>query len=150
MLNDLIRTNAYKQADAAAQVQMMKKCWEYADKVGKNAVVPEYEVEDKGENTIQTITREGRIVSYNNQLIQALQKENYEAVETMIEALRQEDVEDAAIKETIAKKYRDKYKEAYRKGQTDEMFKIMELLEMTDFEYDFDKWEEQVDEKYGR
>ena len=150
MLNDLIGTSAYKQADAAAQVQMMKKCWEYADKVGKQAVVPEYEVGDKGENPVQTITKEGKIVSCNNQLIQALQQENYEAVETMIEALRREEVEDTDIKETIAKKYRDKYKEAYRKGQKDEMFKVMELLEITGFDYDFDGWEEQVDEKYGR
>lgn len=69
----------------------------------------------------------------------------------MVEALHQEGIEDSEIKNKIRDTYRNQYKDAYRKGDTERMAEIEETLDMTD--YDFSKlisgWEDDVDEKYG-
>ena len=67
----------------------------------------------------------------------------------MVEALREEEVEDSKIKEKIGNKYRDQYKDAYLKGDYDRMAEIEELLDNTGFDFDLDKWEKDADEKRG-
>ena len=64
----------------------------------------------------------------------------------MVEALHGEDVEDSEIKSKIATKYRDQYKEAYRKGNYERMSEIEEILDNTGYSFDVGAWEDQVDE----
>jgi hypothetical protein len=64
----------------------------------------------------------------------------------MVEALHELGVEDSEIKTKIGNTYRDQYKEAYRKGDEAKMAEIEDILDNTGFDFDIDKWEEQVDE----
>jgi predicted Holliday junction resolvase-like endonuclease len=147
MLMKLINSTDYKRADPATQVQMIKKCWDYADQVGKKEIIPDYDMENV--TSVADITREGKITSYNTKMMTSLEMGDVVGYETMVEALHEQGVEDQKIKEKIANKYRDKYKEAYRKNQQNVMAQIEEILDMTDFNFDLEGWEEQVDEKYG-
>jgi hypothetical protein len=144
MLTELVNSEAYKDADEAAQVQMMKKCWEYADKAGQQAVIPDYELDKED---VSSIVKSGKIASYNADLMQSLENGNQEAYDTMVEALHEQGVEDGDIKTKIATKYRDQYKEAYRKGNNERMAEIENILNMTGYAFDLEKWERAVDEK---
>jgi hypothetical protein len=150
MLTSLINSSGYKAADEAAQVQMIKKVWDYANEVGKKAVLPDYEINDSKNGSVESFTRYGKVGSYTAKMMQALDQLDYESYETMIEALHEEEVEDSTIRTKIANKYRDQYKDAYRKNNFEKMDEIEERLSMTDFEFDLDKWEDDVDKKYGQ
>jgi hypothetical protein len=56
---------------------------------------------------------------------------------------------DSEIKSKISGVYRDKYKEAYRNGDDEQIAEIEEILDNTGFDFDTGAWEDQVDEKYG-
>jgi len=149
-LTELINTEDYQNANEATQAQMIKDVWSYADKVGKQAVIPDYEMENMGTNPVKTITKESKITSYKSDMMKALDSGDYEGYDTMVEALREENVEDSDIKSKISSKYRDMYKDAYRKDNYEEMARIEEILDNTGFSFDIGAWEEQVDEKYNR
>jgi hypothetical protein len=148
-LTELINSEEYRKAADATQVQMIKDVWSHADKVGRAAVIPDYELENKGENAVATITKEAKITSYKNDMMTALATDDYDGYETMVEALLEEGVEESEIKTKISVKYRDLYKAAYRKGDEEAMAEIEEILDNTGFDFDLGAWEDQVDEKYG-
>ena len=148
MLTELINSSEYKNADDAAQVQMIKKVWEYATQVGKNAVVPEYLVD--GNTTVAEIAKDGKITSCYDNMLTSLKNGDYMGYETMVEALHQMDVEDSKIKEKIANKYRKSYQQAYISGDQYKMAEIEQILDMTDFSFDLNKWEEDAEKNYGK
>ena len=146
-LNELINTDDYKNADASVQAQMIKSVWSYADQVGKSAIIPNYDTDEINKTSVQTIAKDSKITGYQNEMIKALNAGDYEAYDTMVEALHQEDVEDSAIKTKIGNTYRDQYKDAYKNGNFERMSEIEEILDNTGFSFDTDAWEEQVDKK---
>ena len=149
-LTELINSKDYQEANESTQVQMIKDVWSYADKVGKKAIIPGFEMEDMGANPVATVTKDAKITSYKSDMMVALAAGDYEGYDTMVEALHGEGVEDSEIKNKISGVYRDKYKEAYRKGDTEQMAEIEELLDNTGFNFDLNNWEKQVDEKYNQ
>ena len=144
-LTELINSDEYKNATDDIQVQMIKNVWGYADKVGKQAVIPDYDVENKGINPVATITKEAKVTGYKDEMIKALNDGDYDAYETMVEALHREEVEDSEIKTKIGNTYRDLYKAAYRKNDTVRMAEIEDLLDNTGYNFKIYEWEEQVD-----
>jgi hypothetical protein len=148
MLTRLIESEDYQNATDAAQAQMIKNIWSYADKVGKQAVFPDYEVEEKGD-PVAKATLEGKVATCKTDMMTSLESGDYDGYDTMVEALHELGVEDSEIKTKIGNTYRDQYKEAYRKGDEAKMAEIEDILDNTGFDFDIDKWEEQVDEKYG-
>ena len=147
MLTDMIGREDYQQADEAAQVQMIKSVWDYADKMGKKSVIPDYEVP---EESLDSIVKDGKIASYNTKMLTALHSRDYEGYDTMVEALHEEGVEDGTIKTKISNAYRDKYKEAYLKGDNGTMSEIEDILFNTGYDFDLAKWEKDADEKRGK
>ena len=65
----------------------------------------------------------------------------------MVQALWDNDVEDSQIRQWIGNKYRDSYKSAYKRGRTDEMLRIAQILDNSGYAFDIYEWEAQVDEK---
>jgi len=149
LLSRMINTSDYKNADEATQAQMIKQCWDYADNVGKQAVLPDYQMETTEGNVLDSIKRQGKITSYNAKMMSSLESGDFMGYETMLQALLDEGVEESTIKNKISKKYINKYKEAYRKHDQSTMSKIEEILDNTGFTFDVEKWENDVEEKYG-
>lgn len=141
-LSELINNADYKNATAAVQVQMIKDVWSRADKAGKNAIIPDIEV---GSGDVASIARESKVTGYKNEMIKALDAGNYEAYDTMVQALLDSDVEEREIATKISNNYRNMYKAAYRKGDTARMLEIEEILDYTDLGIDYEKWQDQVD-----
>lgn len=149
MLKELLGSSDYREADSATQANMIKEVWDYADKVGKKAALPEY---DFDQMTVETISTDAKISGYKDEMMKALASEDYDAFDTMIEALHEQGVEDKDIKSKISGKYRDLYKEAYRKNDERTMGEIKDLLVYGTSLYskkDIAGWEKDVDEKYG-
>ena len=147
LLTDLINSDGYKSADNEAQIQMIKQCWEYAGKVGKASIIPEYRIDEASENPVEDVITEGKVTSYNTKMLDALAAGDYEGYETMVEALREAGVEDSKIKEKIRNRYIKKYKEAYIAEDYPKMDEIEEILTYSGFDFDLDEWESQVDKK---
>jgi len=152
-LTELMNTADYRNATDAVQAQMIKDIWSHADKIGKNAVMPEYEVEQAD---VTTIARESKIAGYKNELIKALKADDFVAYDTMVEAIREayddESEADAAIKTKVGNSLRDLWKEAYRKGDNATMNEIESWLDYTGYDFNIygkGGWQEKVDEKYG-
>lgn len=148
-LAELIDREDYKQANDAAKVQMIKDIWSYADKVGRSEVIPDYAFEGKGEDVVGTIAKEAKITSYKNDMMKALETQDFDGYDAIVEALTEEGVEESEIRNKIATKYRDLYKKAYLNNDERTMSEIEDLLDNTGFGFDFGAWESQVDEKYG-
>jgi hypothetical protein len=148
MLTELINSEGYQEADEAAQVQMIKKAWSYADKVGKKAVVPDFELDEKP-NITESVVKEGKVSAYNAGMMKSLESGDTEGYDAMVEALHEQGVEDSEIKTKIGSKYRDQYKDAYKKGNYERMAEIEDILDSSGFDFDLDAWEEQVDKKSG-
>lgn len=132
-LNALIQTDEYQNSSTDAKVEMVKAVWDYANQKGKLAVDPT--------NKSQRIT-----VNYS-EMDKALDMGDYEAYEAMIEALRQDGVEDSSIKTRIGNKYRDLYKNAYRGGNYDRMYEIEDILDASGFSFKTSDWEKAVDKE---
>ena len=146
LLNNLIRSKDYNDADDATKVQMMKSVWSYAEKVGLSKVIPDY---DYDQVSVESIAEDGKKGSYKTHMLTALDTMDYDGYDAMIEALHELGVEDSSIKSWISNKYRDQYKTAYRKGNDAEMARIEDILFNSGLDFDIDAWEEQVDKKYG-
>ena len=146
MLTDLIKNPDYQNASPATQADMISKVWSYADKMGKKAVIPDF---DMVTNTVDSIAAEGKIDGYKNEMLKALQLGDIDAYETMVEALHDEEVEDSEIKKKIQDTYINKYKEAYRTGDYETMVDIQDIFDDSGFDFNTDAWEEAVDKKYG-
>jgi hypothetical protein len=143
MLTELINSADYKDADDEAQIQMIDNVWKYADKVGKKSIIPDF---DMGEENIGTITKESKASTYKDKMMKSLEHGDYEGYETMVEALRELDVEDSTIKQKIGDKYRKEYKKAYVNGDTDKMSEIEEILFYSGFDFELGNWEAQAEE----
>jgi hypothetical protein len=151
-LTELINSKDYQEASEDTQAQMIKDSWSYADKVGKQAIIPDFEMDDMGPKPVETITKDAKIASYKEDMLESLANGDYEGYETMIEALHEEDVEDSDIKTNISNAYRDQWKDAYRKGNYERMNEIEEILDNTGFDFNIygkNGWEDKVIEKYG-
>ena len=150
-LTELINSDEYKAAVDSVQVKMINDVWSHADKVGQHAVVPEVEVKDKN---VAEVSRDARISGINDEIVKALKAEDYDAYDTMVEAMNQEfdDPEDAKkeIMKKVGDTYRDQWKAAYRNGDSDRMGEIENLLEYTGFSFNiYGKrgWMAQVDDE---
>lgn len=150
-LTELINSESYQNASDSAKLQMMKDVWSHADKVGKNAVVSDIEVDNK---PVGQIAKESKIAGYESEMIKYLNKGDFEDYDNAAEAIRQEydddEEADAEIRHKLMDYYRDMYKKAYRvgglEGQT-KMNEIEEALEYTGLvdESDFMRWQNAVD-----
>ena len=70
-------------------------------------------MDDFGANPVASIAKDSKVDGYKKEMIKALDANDFETYETMIQALHDEGVADKDIKNKIASTYRDKYKEAY-------------------------------------
>lgn len=146
MLNDLLQNPDYQNASPRAQADMVKNVWSYADKVGRTAVIPDY---DMVASSVDNIAKDSKVINMKDELIKALNAGNYDAYDTMIEALAEEGVEGSEIKTKVGNTYRDQYKDAYRRGDYETMAEIEDILDSSGYDFDLEAWEEQVDKKYG-
>jgi len=156
LLSELLNSSDYQNANDNIKVQMIDNVWDYADKIGKKAVASEYELKDYGENAIGEISRESRITGYKNEIIKALNAGDYDAYDTMLEAIREEYDEekdaDSVVKTKIGDTYREKWKKAYRDNDYVTMNEIEDILDNTGFTFNIygkDGWMEKEDEKMG-
>lgn len=150
-LTELINSESYQNASDSAKLQMMKDVWSHADKVGKNAVVSDIEVDNK---PVGQIAKESKISGYESEMIKYLNNGDFEDYDNAAEAIRQEydddEEADAEIRQKLMNYYREMYKKAYRagglEGQT-RMNEIEEALEYTGLvdESDFMRWQNAVD-----
>ena len=150
-LTELINSESYQNASDSAKLQMMKDVWSHADKVGKNAVVSDIEVDNK---PVSQIAKESKITGYESEMIKYLNNGDFEDYDNAAEAIRQEydddEEADAEIRQKLMNYYREMYKKAYRagglEGQT-RMNEIEEALEYTGLvdESDFMRWQNAVD-----
>jgi hypothetical protein len=147
LLKSIIASTDYKNADESTQVKMIKNAWDYAEKVGKKAVAPDYLIDDDG--SVESITQGSKIDSYKTKMMRSLESGDFTGYQAMAQALRDEGMEDTDIRKKINDKYSKEYKNAYRRNDTSRMQEIIDILDMTEYEFDIDKWEEDVDEKYG-
>ena len=148
VLTELINSPDYLAANDSTQLQMVKEAWSYADQVGKSAIIPDYEMNAIADAA--TIAKNGKITSYKDDMMTALTTGDYEGYETMVEALREEGVEDSVIKDKISDYYRDRYKDAYRKDDYAKMAEIEGILDNTDFTFNIhgkNGWEDKVDQE---
>lgn len=146
MLTELMQNPDYLNASAATQADMIKDVWNYADKMGRKAVIPDF---DMVTSNVDAIAEEGKIDGYKNEMVKALQLGDVDAYETMVEALLEEDVKESDIRKKIQDTYINKYNDAYRRSDYEEMADIQEILDDSGFDFDTDAWEEAVDKKYG-
>ena len=146
MMNELIKNPDYQNASVATQAQMINDVWSYADKVGRKAVIPDF---DMVTSNVGAIAEEGKIDGYKNEMVKALQLGDIDAYETMVEALLEEEVSESDIRRKIQDTYINKYKDAYRRSDYEEMADIVDILDDSGFNFDTDAWEEAVDKKYG-
>ena len=130
---------------------MIKDVWSHATDVGRNALFPEYELDSKG---VKEIAKDSKLASYKEEIIKALDDENYDAYDTMVEAIRAEyDDEaeaDATIKTKLGNAYRDQWKDAYKNGDDARMLEIEDILDYTGFNFNIygkGGWQEKVDDQ---
>ena len=147
LLTDLMQNPDYIQADDRKKVLMMKSVWDYAEKVGLAAAIPDYDYDDLGLNAASTIAKEGKVTGYKADMFTALEQGDLDGYDAMVQALWDNDVEDSQIRQWIGNKYRDSYKSAYKRGRTDEMLRIAQILDNSGYAFDIYEWEAQVDEK---
>ena len=143
-LSELIENPDYQNASDATQVQMIKDIWSHANKVGQKAVIPDIDVDD---SNVATIAKDSKIASTKNEMIKALNAGDYDAYDTMVQALYDEGLEESDVRAKIRDYYREQYKDAYRKGLDDRVLEIEDILDNTgiDFSDLIDSWQEAVD-----
>jgi len=61
--------------------------------------------------------------------------------------MRQAGADHQSIKNKIANTYRDQYKTAYLNDDTDRMYEIEDVLDSTEFSFDYKKWRKDADKK---
>ena len=143
-LTALMNSEAYKRATDEEQKEQVKKVWSYADQVGKAAVIPDYKVTI---SSVEEATSSGSVSYYQDLMLTSLNAGDYKAYDTCIQALRDNNVEDSTIKTKLGNTYREKYKTAYRKNDYATMLDIEDMLDHTGFDFDYQKWQDDVDEK---
>ena len=150
-LTELLNSSEYQNALDPARVKMIDAVWKHADKVGKNAVVHDIEVEPQN---VTEIAKKSKVKSLESEAVKALNAEDYDAYEAMVEAIREEYDDnkeaDQAIKTAVGNRYRDQWKEAYRKDDSVKMSEIEDLLDYTGYDFNIygkGGWMEKEDEK---
>lgn len=156
-LSEMMNTDYYQSSDPDTQRALVEGVWDYANNRGKLAVDPNIEVDEwvrDGSNPVQEIidgseakAKKNRITTNKGNMITELNRGDMEGYEAMVEALREDGVDDSKIKSTISDAYRDRYKDAYRNGDYAEMERIETLLGNTDFDFDTYSWEKAVDKE---
>ena len=150
-LTELINSESYQNASDSAKLQMMKDVWSHADKVGKNAVVSDIEVDNK---PVGQIAKESKISGYESEMIKYLNDGDFEDYDNAAEAIRQEydddEEADAEIRQKLMNYYREMYKKAYRNGGLEGQTKMNEIEEALEYtglvdESDFMRWQNAVD-----
>ena len=148
-LTELLNNPDYQKASDATQVQMIKDIWSHANDVGKKAVIPDIDLNDPVETSVGKIAKDSKIASTKNEMIKALNARDYDAYDTMVQALYDEGLEESDVRAKIRDYYREQYKDAYRKKMKDRIAEIEEILNNTgiDFSDLIDNWKEAVDEE---
>ena len=154
LLGQLMNNPYYQQSEPDDQAALVKSVWDYAIAAGKKAVFPEYEMKSYGDSPLGTIIKDfadkqtnQKITDNKKEMIKALDMNDYEAYDTMIEALHEQGVTDESIKNKIADTYRDQYKDAYRSGNWVRMAEIEQILDNTGYSFNVLNWEKAVDKE---
>ena len=127
-ITKLIENADYQNADETVQAQMIKDVWSYADKVGRTAIIPDYDLGTVSPDPIAQIAKDAKVKGHENEMVKALNRSDYEAYEAMVQALYDDGVEDKDIKSKINDTYRDAWKDAYKRNDTPRMVEIEEML----------------------
>ena len=150
-LTELLNSSEYQNALDSARIKMIDAVWKHADKVGRQAVVPDIQVDQQN---VAEIAKDSKIKSLEDEVIKALKAEEYDTYDTMVEAIREEyeddNEADQAIKTKVSRFYINQWKEAYRNNDTVKMDEIEELLEYTGYDFNIygkNGWMEQEDKK---
>ena len=156
MLAELFGSKEYQDmTDDDAKVEMVRNIYSYAKKVARGAIDEDYWYEKQA---VSEMIQDGKTTDYKAKMMQCIEDGNWEGYENYVEALREEGVEDSAIKSKINSKYSGQWKDAYRKyletgneKYSDRMAEIEELLESTGYEFNIygnKGWEEKVDQEF--
>ena len=154
LLGELMSTPEYQAASLEERGTLIDGIWDYANKVGKETVFPELRNEEAEPDTnpVQSIldtqkkkNTDKRVKDNKKNMITALDSNDLEGFNAMVQALRDDGVSDKAIKDKIGDTYRDQYKDAYRHGDYSRMDEIESLLISTGFEFNTESWEKAVD-----
>jgi hypothetical protein len=148
-LTELVNSEAYQKAMPEEQASMVKAVWDYANQVGKKAVIPDFKMSNKADPVKEAI-RDGSETYYKDEMMKALQSGDVNAYDTCIEALHEIGVEDSTIKTKISNTYCKLYKDAYRKNDFEAMLEIENILDETGYDFDVSSWEEQVDKEQDK
>ena len=152
LLGQLFATAEYQTADPDDKAALVDSVWSYANDQGKKAAVPELNKGEGGEtDPLEEILsgydgkkQKKRVTENKQKMVKALGDGDYEGFNAMVEALREDGVEDKAIKEKIGDTFRDQYKDAYRKEDYARMDDIAEKLKNSGFEFNLESWENAV------
>ena len=166
-LNDLIQTDEYQQADNATKAIMLKDVKTYATQSAKYHIDDSFKAQEwvinsmKNGDAVSAIVKNAKeenrleyIAYTSTKLAEALDAENTEAVEMLMEALEEAHCEDnlSKVRESITNYFKPKY----QKADDEEREDIEEMLMDLDVGYrasDIHKWvkskddEEEEDEK---
>ena len=154
LLGELMNTPEYQSASLEERGTLIDGIWDYANKVGKETVFPELRSEEAEPDTnpVQSIldkrkkkNTDKQVQANKKNMITALNSNDLEGFNAMVQALRDDGVSDKAIKDKIGDTYRDQYKDAYRSGDYSRMDEIESLLISTGFEFNTESWEKAVD-----
>ena len=144
-LADLMKSDAYKKASSDEQKEQVKKVWEYANQVGKKAVIPGYKM--TASDDVLAAASSGSVTYYKDAMITALDANDFSAFDTCVQALHDNGETDTKIKEKIRNTYINKYKEAYRKQDYVTMLDIEDMLDRTGYDFNYQGWQDAVDEE---
>lgn len=156
-IEQMINTPEYQSAPDYEKVSMINEAWDYANQVGKRAVVPDATVDEyvsNGSDPVKAIIekraetiQKQTVSNHKSAMLKSLEEGKTEEFATMQEALRRDGKEENDIKGYVADKYRDAYKAAYLAGREDQMDAIKETLNSTGYEFDYAGWEKQAKKK---
>ena len=157
-LQELIERPEFIVMNPEVQANLVKKVYKYAKAKAALELFPEKNITDgwtKGaltaDNVIDYIfekeeesARNASNDSHRESLYTAIKAGDIEAAKVDIELLHQGGVEDSSIKNSITRKYKPLYKEAFDNGDYDEMVSITNILRGLGLgyeNYDFTKWQ---------
>lgn len=158
MLKELFNNRTYQQmTDDDAKAEIVSKVYEYANKVAKNAVFPEYTYDIE---TVESLMQSGLATEYSQKMMKALEQGDVQAyddyLESYVDAVGDENEAYSKARDKIRNKYSEEYKQAYQlylktgeKQYEDKMSHIEELLDDSGFDFKIADWESDVEEKLG-
>lgn len=158
LLKELFNNKTYQQmTDDDAKAEIVSKVYEYANKVAKNAVFPEYTYDIE---TVESLMQSGLATEYSQKMMKALEQGDVQSYDDFLDAyadaVGDENEAYSKARDKIRNKYSEEYKQAYQlylktgeKQYEDKMSHIEELLDDSGFDFKIADWESSVEEKLG-